>query len=117
MTEPRSLESSVGRLLSIGTYASVAAIAIGTVLLLASGASPLDPSPSFDLSAIPADLVALRPSGFLWLGIVAVIATPAGRVIAAMVGYWRRGEREMVIISALILGVIAIGVAVGVVAA
>jgi uncharacterized membrane protein len=56
------------------------------------------------------DLVALRPAGFLWLGMVAVVATPAARVVASLVGYARRGERDMMLIAGLILVVIGLSV-------
>ncbi|MBA2382420.1 MAG: DUF1634 domain-containing protein, partial [Chloroflexi bacterium] len=57
------------------------------------------------------DVVALRPAGFLWLGLVAVVATPAARVAASLVGFARRGERTMVVVASLILAVIVISVA------
>ena len=106
----RSLESSIARLLTVGTYVSVALIAIGVVTLAVAGISPLDSAPPFELSRLGPDLVALQPAGFLWLGILGVIATPAARVAAALVGYARSGERPMFVVSALILIVIAIGV-------
>jgi uncharacterized membrane protein len=106
----RSLESSIARLLTAGTYVSVALIAIGVVTLAVGGTSPLDAAPGFDLGRLGPDLVALRPAGFLWLGILGFIATPAARVATALVGYARSGERPMVLVSALILIVIALGV-------
>lgn len=106
----RSLESSIARLLTAGTYASVGLIAIGVVSLGVGGTSPLDGAPAFDIGRLGPDLVALRPAGFLWLGILGVIATPAARVAAALVGYARSGERPMLVVSALILLVIALGV-------
>jgi uncharacterized membrane protein len=112
----RSLESSIARLLTIGTYASIALVAVGALLMLAGGISPLAPGPGFDPGRIGADLAALRPAGFLWLGILGLIATPAARVTAALVGYARTGERAMVVVSVVILVVIAIGVATGVAA-
>lgn len=107
---PGDLDRAIARLLSGGTYLSIALLAIGTGLFLARGGSPLDAAPAFDLAAIPPDLVALRPTAFLWLGLVAVIATPSARVIASLIGYARNGEREMVAIAVLILAVIAVGV-------
>jgi len=109
----RDLEATIARLLSIGTYASIGLIVVGVVLLLVAGTSPLDTAPAFDLGRIPADLVALRPTAFLWLGIIGLLATPAARVTAALVGYARSGERRMVVVALLILVVIAMGVAVG----
>jgi len=108
-----ALETSIARLLTIGTYASIALISVGVVGLLAAGRSPLDAAPGFDLGRLGGDLVALRSEGFLWLGILGLIATPASRVLAALVGYARTGERAMVVISVLILAVIAIGVVSG----
>ena len=64
-----------------------------------------------DLAQIPADILALRPEGFLWPGLLVMIATPAARVAASLVGYARSGEWEMVLVAILILGVIAVGVA------
>jgi uncharacterized membrane protein len=109
----RSLESSIGRLLTIGTYVSVGLIAIGTVLLIGSGRSPLDAAPALDPSRLIRDLLGLQPAGFLWLGILGVVATPAGRVAAALVGFARSDERRMALVATAILVVIAIGVATG----
>jgi len=110
----RSLESTIARLLTVGTYISVALVAIGTAVLLGTGRSPLEAAPAFDPAGILPALAALRPEGFLWLGIVGLVATPAARVLAALVGYGRMGDRAMVAIAVLILGVIAAGVAAGV---
>ena len=106
----RSLESTLARLLTIGTYVSIALIALGVASLAAAGTSPLDAAPGFDLGRLGPDLVALHPAGFLWLGILGIIATPAARVTAALVGYARSGERGMVLVAVLILAVIVIGV-------
>jgi len=115
VTSPTSgpLESSIGRLLTIGTYVSVGLIAIGTLLLIGSGRSPLDAAPALDPARLLPDLAGLQPAGFLWLGILGVVATPAARVAAALVGFSRSGERRMAFVAAAILVVIAIGVATG----
>jgi uncharacterized membrane protein len=105
------LERSIARLLTIGTYASVALLVVGVVLMLASGIGPRSGGPAFDPTTLVPDLLALRPAGFLWLGLVVVVATPAARVLASLVGYVRRGERSMTIVAALILVVIALSVA------
>jgi uncharacterized membrane protein len=105
------LERSIARLLTLGTYASVALLVAGVVLMLASGIGPRSGGPAFDPTTLVPDLLALRPAGFLWLGLVVVVATPAARVLASLVGYARRGERSMTIVAALILMVIALSVA------
>ena len=113
---PASLEVALAHVLQVGTYASVALIAIGAVLLLAGGGSPTQGGPPLDLATLPADLLALRAAGFLWLGILGVLATPALRVARALLGFARRGEQRMVAVSILVLAVIAVGVIVGVMA-
>jgi uncharacterized membrane protein len=105
------LERSIARLLTIGTYASIGLLAVGVILMLANGIGPRSGGPAFDATRLVPDLVALRPAGFLWLGLIAAVATPAARVLASLIGYARRGEREMAIVASLILVVIALSVA------
>lgn len=109
------LESALARVLAVGTYASMALVAIGLVLLVAGGGSPLDPGPPLNLATLGADLVAGRPAAFLWLGILGVVATPATRVAGALIGFWRRGERRMALVAVAILVVVGLGVVAGLV--
>jgi len=83
------------------------------VLLLGSGTSPLAGGPALTIGGLVRDIAAARPEGFLWLGILGICATPALRVIGALLGFWRRGERNMVAIALLILGVVSAGVITG----
>jgi len=103
-------ERTIGRLLIGITYLSVGLIAVGSVLMLAAGISPLDQGPPLDIAALGAQLVALDPAGYLWLGLLAVIAAPIGRVIVAAVAYGRDDDWLMVGVSVAILVVIAVGV-------
>ena len=104
------LEPTIARLLTIGTYLAIALLGVGVVLLLGSGRGPRSPDGGLDIGRIPADLAGLQPAGFIWLGLIAVVATPSARVAAALVGYLRRGERDMAVVSSLILVVIALSV-------
>jgi uncharacterized membrane protein len=114
---PRDLDRTVARLLTIGTYLSVGLLAIGVVLMALAGISPVDATvPPLDLGRLPADLLAGRPEGFLWVGLLAAIATPLGRVASSLVGYIRGGERRMAVIAVAILVVVAAAVVVGVIA-
>ena len=103
-------ERAIGRLMVSVTYAAVAFLVIGVATMAAAGVSPLDPPPPFAPESLVADLLALRPEAWLWLGLFAVIATPIARVVAAAASYLRNGERRMLLISIAILVVIAIGV-------
>ena len=90
---------------------SIALLAVGLALMLASGIGPLSGGPAFDPGRMADDLAALRPAGFVWLGLLAVIATPAARVALSLVGFARRGEPAMALVSTLILIVIVVSVA------
>ena len=107
----RDDETTIGRLLIRMTYVSVAFLVIGVGLMAASGIDPLDGGPALDPGSLVADLLALRPAAFLWLGLGVVIATPITRVAATGIAYARQGQWTMVLVSGAILLVIAIGVA------
>ncbi len=103
-------ERRLGRLLIVVTYVAVAFLIIGVALMVVAAISPLAGGPPLDPATLVGDIVALRASGFLWLGLLAVIATPVSRVVAAAIGFGRRGEPLMAFISLTILAVIAAGV-------
>jgi len=103
-------ERRIGRLLIAMTYVAVALLVVGVVLMAAAGISPLAGGPPFDPAAVPAELAAATPAGFLWLGLLAVIATPIVRVIGAAISYGSTAEWTMVAVSVAILAVIALGV-------
>jgi uncharacterized membrane protein len=107
------LEHTIARLLTIGTYISIGLLVIGLGLMLANGLGPRDDQ-AFDPGRLVSDIVGLRPAGFLWLGLIVVVATPAARVGAALFGYLQRGEPRMAIVAILILLVIALSVALAV---
>lgn len=107
------LEGRVAVLLRLGTYVAVGLIMCGVILMLASGRSPLDPAPAFDPTRIVDDLVALQPAGFLWLGLLVVLATPAARVAVSVAGFVRAGEPRMAGVAVLVLVVIGVGILFG----
>ena len=109
------LEPALARVLQAGTAVSIGLVVAGVILLIAGGGSPLDPGPPLDLAALPSGLLALRPAAFLWLGVIAVVGTPGLRVVAALVGFWRRGELRMALVALGILAVVALGVVAGLV--
>jgi uncharacterized membrane protein len=106
----RRFERRLGRLLITVTYVAVVLLLLGVVLMLAAGISPLSGGPALEPARLVGDVLALAPSGFLWLGLLAVIATPVSRVLGAAVGFVRGGEPLMAGIALAILAVIALGV-------
>lgn len=107
------LEGRVAVLLRLGTYVAVWLIMCGVILMLAGGRSPLDPAPAFDPTRIVDDLIALQPAGFLWLGLLVVLATPAARVAVSVAGFVRAGEPRMAGVAVLVLLVIGVGILFG----
>lgn len=101
----------IARVLRVGTLVSIGLLAIGVGLMALAGRSPLDASwPALDFGRLPADLVALRPEGFLWLGLIATLSTPLLRVAAAVIGFLGAGERRMAGLGIAVLLVIALAV-------
>ncbi len=107
----QSFDRVIGRLLIVVTYIAVTLLLIGVVLMVVSGISPLSGGPPLDPASLVADLGRLAPAAFLWLGLLAVIATPVSRVVAAAIGFARAGDRLLVGVALGILVVIALGVA------
>jgi Protein of unknown function (DUF1634). len=103
-------ERLIGRLLIGVTYISVVLLLVGVGLLIAAGISPLSGGPALDLGRLLSDLLRLDATGFLWLGLLAVIAAPITRVSVALVAYARDDDWLMVGVSAGILLVIAVAI-------
>jgi uncharacterized membrane protein len=109
----QDLERVVGRLIVVVTYVAVGLLLAGVLLMVVAGISPLAGGPALDPAALPLDVARLDPAAFLWLGLLAVIATPISRVIAAAIGYARLGDRFLVVVAVAILVIIGAGVATG----
>ena len=54
------------------------------------------PFPPFDPGKLVPDVIALRGQGFLWLGLLVVVVTPAARVLASLIGFALERDRRMV---------------------
>ena len=106
-----TLEVLIGRVLRIGTYTAMALVLIGVVLMTLGGIDPLaTASQPFDLAIVVDDVIALRAAGFLWLGIVLVIALPVGRVLLELAGAIAHRDASMIAVAVGIL--IVVGVAI-----
>jgi uncharacterized membrane protein len=103
----------VSTLLGAGTLAIVLAVAIGTLLVVVAGRTPVaEHGPTLDIARIPGDLVALRPDGWLWLGLLLTVTLPIARVVLALVGFVRSGERRLAVVSVATLSVLALSIAI-----
>ena len=103
-------DSTIGRLMIVMTYIAVALLGIGVLLMAVDGISPLVGGPVFDATIIVDELRAGIPAGFLWVGLVVVIATPIVRVAVSSVGFAREGQWRMVAVGLGILAIILIGI-------
>lgn len=101
----------IGRMLIGLTYVSVGLLVVGVGLMLAAGISPVAGGPRLDAATLGSQVVAVAPAGFLWLGLLAVIAAPISRVLLAAIAYARDGDWWMVGIAVAILSIIVVGVA------
>lgn len=105
------VEGRLASLLSAGALVAVALLVVGLVLMLAAGISPDAATfPVFDPAVVVADLLALRPQGFLWAGILVVIATPVVRVVGEAIGFAATGQRWLAAVAGGILLVIVASV-------
>jgi uncharacterized membrane protein len=102
------LEATISRLLVVGTYVAIGLVLIGVIGMLAAGIDPLThvATPAFALDEIPAQVRALEPEGFLWLGLVCVLALPLGRVIVAGVGFLVARDIRLALVSLAVLLVV-----------
>jgi len=90
---PEQLEEWLGRLLGIGTTVSVGLLAAGLVLWVAFGAHPM-------------------VQGVLTSGLLVLVATPVGRVVASTVGFAMQRDWQMVLMTGLVLVSLALSLVV-----
>ena len=107
-----AIEAVIARLLLVGMYVAIGLVLVGVVGMLLSGVDPLahGTPPAFDLGRLPADLLALRPEGFLWAGLVTVLGLPVGRVVVAGVGFLSARDRPLVLVSVGVVMIVIVSV-------
>lgn len=106
-----ALNLVVSRMLAVG-LGLASALMTGGALLAAVGAGSVD-SQALRLTEIPSALWAGRPNGFLSLGILVLVVTPAARVVLLLGAFLRRREWGFALVSAAVLGVLGVGLLVG----
>jgi uncharacterized membrane protein len=105
------IELAVARILALTTAVAMALLLVGVGLMVAAGISVESTTfPRFEPGRIMGDLLALRPEGFLWAGIVVVVLTPIVRVSGELIGFAGQRDRTMALVAAGILLVVALSV-------
>ena len=100
----RRLETAIARMLTLGTRVAVILVLVGVAVMLATGLDPLAAAfGPFSLTAIPGDLLALRPEGFLWAGLLVVMSMPVARVVVSGLGFFAAGDRRLALVSLLVV--------------
>jgi uncharacterized membrane protein len=105
------IESHAARVLTWGTRIALAFVFVGVVGMFLAGTDPIRaPQPAYALRAIPGQILALNPEGFLWAGLTLVVALPLGRVVVAGAGFLAAGDRRLALVSVFVLLVIGASV-------
>jgi uncharacterized membrane protein len=111
LAHTRDLNDAVHRILVIGLVISTALLLTGIILDLVTGRSlptvTLVPGQAF------AAVIALRPSGFLSLGLLVLLVTPIVRVIGSIIVFvWERDWR-FALVTSFVLIVMTVSIIVG----
>ncbi len=107
--ERRDLNEVVHRMLIVGLAISTVFMVMGIVLDVALGRSM--PTTTIGLSDTFGRVIALRPSGFLMLGLLVLIATPVLRVVGSIAAFiyerdWRYAGITLVVFLVVMLSLI-----------
>lgn len=107
----RDLNDVIHRVLVIGLFASTAAMLTGVVLAVVRHRALATAAP--DISSVWARIEALRPSGFLALGILVLIATPVLRVLGSFVIFLHERDWRYAGVTLIVLLVLAASLLLG----
>jgi uncharacterized membrane protein len=108
---PELIELVVRRILVCGISVSVALMVAGLLLGVTQGSGV--PRGVVPFAELPGALAALRPAAYLSLGLIVLIATPFVRVAGALVVFTGERDRRFVLVTAIVLLVMCLGVALG----
>ena len=109
--ERRDLNEVVHRMLIIGLLISTALILVGLVLDIALSREV--PTVVPDIHDVFARVAALRPSGFLSLGLLVLIATPIFRVIASIFVFIYERDWRFAVVTFIVFFIVLISVLFG----
>ena len=105
------IERAIRWILLSGIFVSVALMATGLILAVARGTGL--PRGVLPLAELPSALAALRPAAYLSLGLIVLIGTPFVRVAGSLVIFARERDGRYVLVTAMVLLVMLLGVALG----
>ena len=109
--ETRDLDAVVHRLLVVGLVISTALMLIGLALdlLLRREIPTVVP----DLGEVWTRVLAIRPSGFLALGLLVLIATPIVRVVGSIIIFAYERDWRFALITLVVLAIVTLSLLLG----
>lgn len=109
---PERLNRAARTILIFGVAVAMVCMVTGLLWLSISGkpfaASGINP---FD---IPAAIAAGDPNALIDLGIIALVATPFLRVLAVLAMATKEGDRNFMLISAMVVGLLLLALLIGI---
>ena len=110
----RQVEAHIGTLLRVGVTLAASIVAIGAAFYLTRHGSELpdtrvfrgEPAELRSVAGILARVEALRGTGIIQLGLLALLATPVARVVLAAYAFARQRDRLYVTVTLFVLAVL-----------
>jgi len=106
-SSPDQLARWVSRTLAAGTALAIGTIAVGVLAGLVTGDASVPPG-----HGLSAQIGAGRPASIVAIGLLLLTLTPIAQLLPAVAAFARQGERRYAAISALLLALLLIGIAV-----
>lgn len=110
----RSMQLIVGRLLRLGVAVAAGVTLAGTGLYLARhGGQAADyavfvrqPAETSRVAGIVREVMSMRGTGMIFLGLLLLIATPVARVAFSVVGFALERDRTYVVVTLIVLAIL-----------
>ena len=119
LRDPESMNGIIGHVLRYGTLASAVVVIVGIIRLATSGAysdvsnlleynSGATPHGNYSvsLSGIIGGLATLNAFSLIELGVILLMATPVSRVLISVLLFEAEGDRQYVLITAVVLALL-----------
>ena len=106
LPDNRELYSIISRLLLAGALVGVGLMLVATLLGAIGGQELPHQTPAF--GEVLVQMAALRPTSFIGLGLIVLLATPIASVVVIMLGFARQRDWFYVGAACLVLGVLAL---------
>jgi len=103
--DPR-VARAISRLLLVGLFTAITLMLVGVILVAIRGAGSVGASSS--ITKLPHLLASLDATGFIDLGLLVLIATPAARVVALLVVFAKRRQWLFAGVSFAVLLILAL---------